>query len=125
MKYFIQIKSASWNNEYQNTILEVSSASEETLNIILSNYNGKDFIIKVEKEELELTSPEGIENLGLSIRSYNCLCRARITTILDLIKKYNKGELINVRNLGRKSYDEIVNKLLILNLVIRRAEDER
>lgn len=125
MKYFIQIKSNSWDNTDQNTILEVSGASEETLNLILSNYNGRGFIIKVAKEELELTSPEGIENLDLSIRSYNCLCRARIKTILDLIKIYNKGELINVRNLGRKSYDEVVNKLLILNLVIRRTEDER
>lgn len=126
MKYFIEIRKNSWDNTQEDIILRVSGASEETLNLILSNYNGIAYKINVCKEEVELTNPEGIESLDLSLRSINCLKRAGINTVSDLIKRYNKGELLyKVRNLGRKSYDEITNRLLILNLISRRVEDER
>ena len=51
-----------------------------------------------------------IESMDLSVRSYNCLKRACIRTIGDLIKIEPK-ELASVRNLGKKSYDEIIDKL--------------
>ncbi|MBO7734802.1 MAG: hypothetical protein J6S67_19740 [Methanobrevibacter sp.] len=124
MKYFIQIKTNPWDNAQQTIILEISGASEETRNIILSNYKGENYIIKSVPEEETLTSADGIETLDLSIRSYNCLKRAGIHTVLDLIKTYNKGELYVVRNLGRKSCDEIENKLVLLKLV-RRLENDR
>lgn len=118
MRYFIQIKTNPWDNAEGKTILELSGASEETLQLILSNYNGAGFIINVCKE-VELSGAEGIETLDLSLRAYNCLKRAGINTVLDLIKKYNNGELYSVRNLGHKSSDEVINKLLFLNLITR------
>lgn len=122
MKYFIQIKTNPWDNAQQTTILEVSGASEETRNIILSNYKGVDYIIKSIPEEETLPEGEDIKALDLSIRTYNCLYRADIKTIPDLIKVYNKGRLSYVRNLGRRSYEEVENKLLSLNLIQGRVE---
>jgi ERCC4-type nuclease len=56
------------------------------------------------------TSTIKIDELYLSVRSYNCLRRANINTIEDLISK-SEEELMKVRNLGRKSCKEIINKL--------------
>ena len=54
----------------------------------------------------------GIEDLELSVRSYNCLKRARIVTIGDLIATAGTEDLMRIRNLGRKSYIEIKTTLL-------------
>ena len=51
-----------------------------------------------------------IEELDLSVRSYNCLKRAGINTVEDLCAK-SMDDLMKVRNMGRKSLDEILNKL--------------
>ena len=53
-----------------------------------------------------------IEDLALSVRSYNALRRANITTIGDLIERLNEGGLKTVRNLGAKSFSEIQTKML-------------
>ena len=60
---------------------------------------------------LEMT----IEELDLSVRSFNCLKRANINTVEDLISK-TEEEMIKVRNLGRKSLEEVVNKLALMGL---------
>lgn len=71
----------------------------------------------VEKSEtqrdkvLEMT----IEELDLSVRSFNCLKRANINTVEDLISK-TEEEMIKVRNLGRKSLEEVVHKLAMMGL---------
>ncbi|RBR35989.1 DNA-directed RNA polymerase subunit alpha [Enterococcus cecorum] len=76
--------------------------------------------IMVEKEEtqkekmLEMT----IEELDLSVRSYNCLKRAGINTVQELTNK-SEPEMIKVRNLGRKSLEEVKNKLHDLGLGLR------
>jgi len=73
--------------------------------------------IVVEKAEtqrdkvLEMT----IEELDLSVRSFNCLKRANINTVEDLISK-TEDEMIKVRNLGRKSLEEVVHKLAMMGL---------
>ncbi len=80
--------------------------------------------IMVEKEEskkekvLEMT----IEELDLSVRSYNCLKRASITTVEDLTNK-TEDEMMKVRNLGRKSLEEVTNKLHSLGLDFAPNED--
>ena len=56
-----------------------------------------------------------IEDLDLSVRSYNCLKRANINTVADLTEK-TEEEMIKVRNLGRKSLEEVKQKLQELNL---------
>lgn len=80
----------------------------------------KDAEIMVEKEEdkkekvLEMT----IEELDLSVRSYNCLKRAGINTVQELITK-TEEDMMKVRNLGRKSLEEVQEKLAELNLSLR------
>lgn len=63
-----------------------------------------------------------IDELDLSVRSYNCLKRAGINTIGDLTSKTTE-EMMKVRNLGRKSLDEVEEKLARLNLSLRTPED--
>ena len=60
---------------------------------------------------LEMT----IEELDLSVRSFNCLKRANINTVEDLISKTD-DEMMKVRNLGRKSLEEVINKLAMMGL---------
>ncbi len=66
---------------------------------------------------LEMT----IEELDLSVRSFNCLKRANINTVEDLISK-TQDEMMKVRNLGRKSLEEVINKLAMMGLAL--ADDE-
>jgi DNA-directed RNA polymerase subunit alpha len=81
-------------------------------------------VIMVEKEEdkkekiLEMT----IEELDLSVRSYNCLKRAGINTVDELVQR-NEEEMMKVRNLGRKSLEEVQQKLSALGLTLRNSED--
>ena len=83
-----------------------------------------DVEIMVEKEEdkkekvLEMT----VEDLDLSVRSYNCLKRAAINTVDELIQK-TEDDMMKVRNLGKKSLEEIVNKLADLELALKSSED--
>jgi len=79
--------------------------------------------IMIEKEEdqkekvLEMT----IEELDLSVRSYNCLKRAGINTVQELTTK-TEDDMMKVRNLGRKSLEEVKNKLGELDLSLRSEE---
>ena len=78
----------------------------------------------VEREEtkkekyLEMT----IEELDLSVRSFNCLKRAGIDTVEDLINR-TEDDMIKFKNLGKKSLDEVKNKLDSLGLSLRKDED--
>lgn len=67
---------------------------------------------------LELT----IEELDLSVRSFNCLKRANINTVEDLISK-TEDEMMKVRNLGRKSLEEVINKLAMMGLSLASEEN--
>ena len=73
--------------------------------------------VMVEKEESkkEKVLEMSIEELELSVRSYNCLKRANISTVEDLINK-SQTEMMKVRNLGKKSFDEVTAKLHSLGL---------
>ena len=66
---------------------------------------------------LEMT----IEDLDLSVRSYNCLKRANINTVADLTVK-TEEDMMKVRNLGRKSLEEVKKKLQELNLALSQGE---
>ena len=63
-----------------------------------------------------------IEELDLSVRSYNCLKRAGINTVGELINK-SESEMIKVRNLGKKSLEEVKQKLASLGLSLAQAEE--
>ena len=73
--------------------------------------------VMIEKEESkkEKVLEMSIEELELSVRSYNCLKRAGISTVEDLANK-SQEDMMKVRNLGKKSLDEVTNKLHSLGL---------
>ena len=62
-----------------------------------------------------------IEDLDLSVRSYNCLKRAGIQTVEELVQK-SEDEMMRVRNLGKKSLKEVKEKLTELNLSFKSYE---
>ena len=80
--------------------------------------------VMVEKEESkkEKVLEMSIEELELSVRSYNCLKRANISTVEDLISK-TESEMMKVRNLGKKSFDEVKAKLHSLGLDFAKEEE--
>jgi DNA-directed RNA polymerase subunit alpha len=97
----------------------------EHLNLFIDlTEQARDTEIMVEKEEtkkekvLEMT----IEELDLSVRSYNCLKRAGINTVEDLTNR-TEADMMKVRNLGRKSLDEVVQKLKALDLSLKPSEE--
>lgn len=85
---------------------------------------GKTTEIMIEKDEggkekvLEMT----IEELDLSVRSFNCLKRAGINSVEDLTNK-SEEDMMKVRNLGRKSLEEVMQKLESLGVKLQREED--
>ena len=87
--------------------------------------NAKNEVIMNEKEEnqkgkvLEMS----IEELDLSVRSYNCLKRAGINTVEDLANK-TEDEMMKVRNLGRKSLEEVLAKLKELGLQLNSSDEQ-
>jgi len=86
--------------------------------------NAKETTVMTEKEDtnkekiLELS----IEEMDLSVRSYNCLKRAGINTVEDLANK-TEEDMMKVRNLGRKSLEEVLNRLSDFGLTLRAGED--
>ena len=97
----------------------------EHLNLFVDlSDEAKNIDVMVEREEtikekvLEMT----IEELDMSVRSFNCLKRAGIDTVEDLINR-TEDEMMKVRNLGKKSLDEVIQKLHSLGLDLKK-EDE-
>lgn len=98
-------------NEHLNLFIELSEEAGNTEVMVVKSDDGKG-------KTLEMT----IEELDLSVRSFNCLKRAGINTVEDLISK-TEEDMMKVRNLGRKSLDEVVAKLQSLGFTLRN-EDE-
>ena len=107
---------------------EAVSLASKILSEYLAQFIGltdhvNDVEIMVVKEDdkkekiLEIT----IEELDLSVRSYNCLKRAGINTVEELIKR-DEEEMMKVRNLGRKSLEEVQQKLAALGLGLRQED---
>ncbi len=80
--------------------------------------------IMVEREETikEKVLEMSIEELDLSVRSFNCLKRAQIDTVEDLVNK-TQDDMIKVRNLGKKSLEEVIQKLESLGLSLKADEE--
>jgi len=76
----------------------------------------------VEETPINLAQHKMIEDLELSVRSYNCLKRAGITTVEELTQK-SEEEMIHVRNLGKKSLKEVKDKMAALGLTFRSANE--
>ena len=80
--------------------------------------------VMIEKEDnkKERVLEMSIEDLELSVRSFNCLKRAGISTVEDLTNK-SESDMMKVRNLGKKSLDEVTNKIHALGLDFRKEEE--
>ncbi len=98
-------------NEHLNLFGDLSDEAYDTEIMVEKDDNGKEKV-------LEMT----IDELDLSVRSSNCLKRANINTVEELINK-SEDDMMKVRNLGRKSLDEVVAKLQSLGLDLRREDD--
>jgi len=98
-------------NEHLNLFVELSDEAK-SMEIMVES----DDVVK--EKVLEMT----IEELDMSVRSFNCLKRAGIDTVEDLINK-TEEDMIKVRNLGKKSLEEVIEKLHSLGLDLKREED--
>ena len=83
--------------------------------------NSNILVSREEDEQVKLMELP-IEEMDLSVRSYNCLKRAGINTVEDLTKK-SRGDMLKVKNLGIKSIDEVIAKLESYGLSLRKDED--
>ncbi|MEA5047257.1 MAG: DNA-directed RNA polymerase subunit alpha [Eubacteriales bacterium] len=83
---------------------------------------GVEILVEKEESKKERILEMNIEDLDLSVRSYNCLKRAGINTVEELVQR-DEEEMMKVRNLGRKSLEEVQAKLSALGLTLR-AHDE-
>jgi len=79
-------------------------------------------MVEKDEEKTENTLSMTIEDLDLSVRSFNCLKRAGIHTVEDLVNK-TESEMMKVRNLGRKSFEEVMQKLASLGYKFPKEED--
>ncbi len=98
----------------------------EHLNLFINlSENARTAEIMVEKEdnEKEKVLEMNIDELELSVRSYNCLKRAGINTVEELCAR-TPEDMIKVRNLGRKSLEEVLNKLKDLGLSLTPSEEQ-
>ncbi len=89
---------------------------------LVENMSELDVLVSREEEKPEKVMEMSIEDMDLSVRSYNCLKRANINTIEDLTKK-SKEDMLKVRNLGLKSLEEVINKLAAIGLSLRNDEE--
>lgn len=81
-----------------------------------------EIMVEKEEEQKDKVLEMPIEELDLSVRSYNCLKRAGINTVEELVQR-NQEDMMKVRNLGKKSLEEVINKLAELNLKLRDDDD--
>ena len=87
-----------------------------TVNVVRVDYNEPESDNK--DKVLEMT----IEELDLSVRAFNCLKRAGINTVAELVQR-NQEDMMKVRNLGKKSLEEVEQKLIALGLALKTSEE--
>lgn len=117
---------------WTNGTIKIEEAISLSAKILIEHFklfmtlvdNDNDMEIMVEKEEdkkekvLEMT----VEELDLSVRSYNCLKRANINTVQELTQK-SVEDMMKVRNLGKKSLEEVESKLKDLGLGLKSSDE--
>jgi DNA-directed RNA polymerase subunit alpha len=98
-------------SEHLNLFIDLSDAAMQA-----------EVMIEKENDAQEKVLEMNIDELELSVRSYNCLKRAGINTVAELINK-TPDDMMKVRNLGRKSLEEVLAKLKELGLELNRGEE--
>ena len=85
---------------------------------LTDSVNAMEIMVEKEQDEKEKVLEMTIEELDLSVRSYNCLKRASINTVQELTSK-TEDEMMKVRNLGKKSLEEVIHKLHELGFTLK------
>lgn len=98
-------------NEHLNLFIEMT---EHVSNV--------EIMVEKEEEDKEKVLEMTIEELDLSVRSYNCLKRAGINTVNELTNK-SEEDMMKVRNLGKKSLEEVQHKLVELGLGLKKSDE--
>jgi DNA-directed RNA polymerase subunit alpha len=98
-------------NEHLNLFIDLSEEAKT-----------KDFMVERPETVKEKVLVMTIEELDMSVRSFNCLKRAGIDTVEDLTTR-TEEDMIKVRNLGKKSLEEVIQKLHSLGLDLKREEE--
>ncbi|MCD8201696.1 MAG: DNA-directed RNA polymerase subunit alpha [Clostridia bacterium] len=140
VNYTVESTRVGQNTDYERLILEVSTNGAFSAREIISlaakimqehidlfvdlsdSMKDIDVLVKTEGDKTQKMLNKTIEEMGLSVRSYNCLMRAGIHTVEDLTKK-TEEDMMKCRNLGRKSLDEVIQKLHMLGLSLATKED--
>jgi len=89
---------------------------------LVENMSEIDLLVSKEDDQATKVLETTIEDMDLSVRSYNCLKRAGISTVEDLTKK-SESDLAKVKNLGKRSLEEVIEKLQSYGLTLRNDEE--
>lgn len=89
---------------------------------LTDNVSDVEILVEKEEDKKEKIMEMSIEELDLSVRSFNCLKRANINTVEELVQK-SEEDMMKVRNLGRKSLEEVAQRLAALGLSLRRSDE--
>ena len=117
-----------WTNGSINPQEGISLAAKvlvEHLNLFIDlteHVSNVEIMVEKEEDQKEKVLEMTIEELDLSVRSYNCLKRAGINTVEELANK-SEDDMMKVRNLGKKSLEEVIQKLEELGLGLKPSED--
>lgn len=141
VNYSIEATRVGHRTDYDRLVLEISTdgsirpdeALENAAEILIEHFNlFRNLSLRVrddaeeevlgEKTEVEKVLEMPIEELELSMRSFNCLKRAGINSVGELIQK-TEEEISKVRNMGKKSLEEVKNKLAEMGLAFRPEEE--
>lgn len=138
--YFVQNTRVGQSIDYDKLTVEVETngtlSSREVISLsaklvqdhvglfveLVENMAQMDILVSHEEDEQTKVLEMNIEDMDLSVRSYNCLKRAGISTVEDLIKK-SESDLAKVKNLGKRSLEEVSEKLKSYGLSLRNDEE--
>jgi DNA-directed RNA polymerase subunit alpha len=134
VNYAVEDARVGHATDYDRLVLEVwtdgsirpEEALQESARQLIENFRlfagtaaGPEVAAGAPADETNKVATMPIEELDLSVRPYNCLKRASINTVGDLLQR-TEDEIVNVKNFGRKSLDEVKEKLAGMGLELRR-----
>lgn len=134
VNYVVEDTRVGHATDYDRLVLEVwtdgsirpEEALQESARLLIDSFRlfvgtvaGAEVVIGPQVDESNKIAAMPIEELDLSVRPYNCLKRAGINSVGDLLQR-TEEEVVNVKNFGRKSLDEVKEKLAALGLELRR-----
>lgn len=138
--YEVENTRVGQNTDFDKLILEVTTngtvSSKEVVSLaakllnehvnlfveLVASMAGTSILVSREEDKVHKLMVMSIEEMDLSVRSYNCLKRAGINTVEDLIGK-SEDDMLKVKNLGRKSLEEVIHKLESLGLGLKTREE--